>query len=351
MGKSRIRANKKSKSIPQNKADNKAITAGTMDRPETNSRIEYIIIPEFHPNDPRQQISRTPEGSQGYYKVTFVFTIPGKDVFREDLNFVKIMQTGNSLLLVSQNTSYINVSISDGNDNAEILFGCNSSKQISNAQMRIDAPNFVTAERIAYDHIMQQLSFWSYLYDVSIDIAGYEIIEEKTESRKYNFGVVGKFKNFNNLDGFKSVPAYRRFFSAYREGMNSTNAFYQALSFHKVIEGIQAERKREQRRQNGQLAVYANEKLPDNVKDVPIHDELNRHLFQPYLGQSFDLILEKLNTLIRNAIAHLGQLESTLDSDNFDDVNTCLKAIPILRFMAHKMLENDINNISPIIVP
>jgi len=346
MGKSRhSRKSKKSPGGTQKRVVNNP--SATYDRPETNQRIQFTIIPVFSPENPKNKINRLPEGEQGLYKVTYVLAIPGKEVFKDDLDFVKIMQAGTSLLQVKPGT-VLKLSIFNENDNAEILFFSNSSGLISQAEMRIDASNFKEAEKVSHDLIMQQLSYWSYLYDISLDIAGCELIEEKTESKRYHFGVVGKIKPFNKFNGFESVSTYRRFFAAYREGMNATNIFYQALSFYKVIEGVVAERIREKRRTKNEIPIYSNEIFPKNIDNLIFKDELTITSFQPYLEQSFDFVKDQFRELIRNAIAHLSQLEGALDSDSYDDFITCSKSIPVLHYIARIMLENEINKNSTI---
>lgn len=316
-----------------------------IDRPETNSRIQLTSVFEFRPDDPRQQLPRTPFGSQGTYKVTFVLSIPGKNVFRDDLDFAKIMKSGESLLQTAPGIN-LKVEVSNDTTTVEILFMSNSQGQIATAQTRVQAQNFAEAEQIAYDLVAAQLSYWSFAYDVAIDIAGSEVVEEMVESTRYSFGILGKIKPFDKELGGRSEPTYRRFFSAYREGMNSTNPFYQALSFYKVAEGIKAERIRKARRsgthQKGVTPMFGNELFPPHVDDLHLGDELSKASFAPYVGQGFLIVLEKLEELIRNAVAHLSQLDAVLDADRLNDLNISLRAVPVLRYIAREMLENEL---------
>jgi hypothetical protein len=61
--------------------------------------------------------------------------------------------------------------------------------------------------------------------------------------------------------------------------------------------------------------------------------------------QSFKDVHEYYRDLIRNAIAHLSQLDGVIDADSYDDISTCERAIPVLRFMARRMLQNDLDSI------
>lgn len=313
--------------------------------------MQVAYVYEFRPDDPRQQLPRTPDGSEGPYKVTFIISVPGKNVFREELDMGKIMNQGESLLQTPPGL-HLKATLSNENGSAEIIFRSNSKAQIATAQMRIQAKSFVEAEQVAYDFVAPQLSYWSYLYDVAIDITGYEVLEEKTESTKYSFGVLGRVKAFNkeDVEGI-SMPVYRKFFSAYREGMNATNPFYQALSFYKVAEGVKAERVRNARQnrtyQKGVTPTYDDEQFPKSLDEVHVGDVLSKDAFAPYLGQDFLTVLEKFADLIRNAIAHLSQLDAVLDADRFNDVSICYRAIPILRYVAHRMLENELKHYNP----
>jgi len=343
MAKSRNRKKKLNKAANNIPSEKTIIPWATMQRPEINSRIQWTIIPEFPLNDYRAKITRTQQGSHSIYQVNFVFAVPGKDVFKDKLDFRSLMKSGDSLLRVTPGVKFLKSSIFNEVESVEILYSTNSNNRISGAQMRIDAQDFLDAERFAYDLIMPQISFWSFSYNISIDLAGYEVIEENTQSKKYNFGALGKIRLFNdNHETVASFPEYRKFYAAFREGMNATNVFYQALSFYKVTEGIIAERKREQRRTKNDIPTYVNETVPNNIDDIKPIDSLVKLAFKPYTGQSFIMILDSFRELIRNAIAHLSQLDGALNSDKFDDFVTCDKAVPVLHYIARVMLTNEL---------
>src|SRR5579859_634576 len=217
------------------------------ERPDTNRRESLVVVPNFAPSDPKASIPRSPEGSPGVYRVTFVLTIPGKEDFRTELNWAKIMQSGESLLLVPQGLGRLNVKVSNDQDEAEIVFLPNAKMSLATAQIRVTASTFLDAQSQAHNLIMPILSWWSFRYDIALDITGYEVYEEKTEVRKAVFGVIGKAKVLDLAIGGFSKPEYRRVFAAYREGANATNVFYQLLCFYKVIEGVN--KLRTQRRQ------------------------------------------------------------------------------------------------------
>jgi hypothetical protein len=317
-------------------------------RPETSARVKLTVVPHFPDDNPKSKIERSPLGGTGMYRVTFILSLPGKNVFREQLNFVELMQSGESLLQVPMHTP-LAIILSNDTWRAEVSFPINKQGTIANAVMRVNAQSFNDAERTAYDLVSPQLSYWSYLYDVPIDVAGYELYEERTDTRMYFFGsIMGKVKPLALQGSSLSIPEYRRLFSAYREAMNTTNVFYQALSFYKITEGIRALRKRISRRDGISMPVYPDERLPDSADVLPssnVLDELNRESFHPFLGQDFETVLDQFKELIRNAIAHLSQPDGVLDADHFDDTATCSRVIPVLKYIVREMLENEMTRL------
>ena len=89
------------------------------------------------------------------------------------------------------------------------------------------------------------------------------------------------------------------------------------------------------------------EEFPANLAALNLKDELTTVSFQPYLGRDFASVLANLKTQMRHAIAHLSQFEGALDADTYDDVMKCLKAVPVLRYIARKMLDNYLSSSPP----
>ena len=172
------------------------------------------------------------------------------------------------------------------------------------------------------------------------------MVEERTLSHKYVFGILGRTKQFqmSEQDVFQSSPEYRRVFAAYREGMNATNAFYQVLSFYKVAEGIRSLRaERRTQTQDQRLVTYPEERIPEQLEDIGV-DFLETASFKPFLGQKFTRVLDHYRSLIRNAVAHLDPMQNVLDIDRYDDVLTCLIAVPVLRYVARSMIRSELQS-------
>jgi hypothetical protein len=129
--------------------------------------------------------------------------------------------------------------------------------------------------------------------------------------------------------------------SAYREGLNSANAFYQLLCFYKVVEWIRKRRAKEDRRR----VPPESERFPSSAEGLP-PDAFGRRdpfgFFTPYLGKRFGEVHETLRSDVRNAIAHLNPKQTILMADRFDDVARCERVVPVVRFMARRMLLNEI---------
>lgn len=324
-------------------------------RPEANSKIEFTLVPGFPANHPQSKIPRPLSGGRSLYNVTYNLSIPGVDVFKDSFDFEKLSKSGNSLLQLPKG-EFLVIEATGETYKSEIHFLCNSKGILSQAHLRVECDNFEEAERFAHERVSMILSYWSFLFDIGIEISNYLIIEENTGTRKYSVGLVGRVKAFNDENGFKVSPEYRRILASYREAMNSSNLFYQALSFYKVIEGTLNLRKIERRKAKtlikGVEPFEPNEKFPFDINLFPIdklgnyENEVTRKAFTKYLGMNFKEVRDDLKDLIRNAVAHLGDFENVLDADRYDDVVVCSRAIPVLKFISRKMLENDFTKLS-----
>ena len=51
-------------------------------RPETNSKMEFTLVPGFPDNHPKAFIQRSPLGGKSVYEVNFIFSIPGVNTLK-----------------------------------------------------------------------------------------------------------------------------------------------------------------------------------------------------------------------------------------------------------------------------
>ncbi len=206
-------------------------------RPYLNDRVGITVVPEFSSADPRASVSRPPEGSPGIYKVTFVLATPGRATFVTDYDAAKWLRSGESLLMVPRGTK-IRLDIENHPDVREMWFLSNTKGELASAEVTVEASTFLEAERKAYDALALQLSWWSYRYSVAMDISGYKVVEEQTDSVKFVFNVLGRVQALNLDDAQISTPKFRRVLSAYREAMGASNLFYRVICFFNVRKGF-----------------------------------------------------------------------------------------------------------------
>lgn len=356
LSKRRHRPNQKRKKTVRERPASKNQRANTggsgqiqIERPETNERHQFISVPEFAPDDPRSLIPRSPQGTEGFYRVMFVLGIPGKELFFDDQDLNLLRNSGTSLLLmpsgaIFSNVKIVEVSNEQKQETIEVQLARREGK-VASAQIRVYASSFREAERHAFDLVMPILSRLSYEYDVALDVKFYEVLEEKTDVYKCTFGIVGKSKLLGtNLRGL-SKPEFRMVFAAYREAANATNPFYQLLCFYKVIEGVK--KLRASRRETLLAAGLEyreppDERMPGSDADLDFVSPLHREFFQPYLDQKFTRVLDQFRNLLRNAVAHLDPMGDSLVIDDFEDVAQCERAVPIIKYISRMMLHNEL---------
>jgi hypothetical protein len=299
------------------------------------------VVPKYPPDDPRSYPQTTTEGSPGKYKVTCAPAIPGKNHFQDSLNFPQIMGSGESLLWMGKDARESVIDLHNGIKPVPITFSPDQNGSLSQIQLTFDAANFDSAFRIAYDAISPLLSRLSFVYNIAIDIKAYEVEEQKTKTRMWWVAVLGTkiTTNPKTLVQTNISDQLGPILAAYREAMNTTNVFYQVLCYYKVIHACQS-LKGVRLRESSQAREQdePSEQFPDDIKDIPLDDSTHAPHFRPFLGKKFGWVRDQYRGLLRNAIAHLDPQQVSLCSDRLDDVSACLKAIPVLRYMARQLL-------------
>lgn len=124
-------------------------------------------------------------------------------------------------------------------------------------------------------------------------------------------------------------PELRDAFALYREGISSNNPFHSFLTLWKVYENA--------------CSVRIEWRKKNKCADIKVTQEIfpNKFAFEGYIGLTFELAKQKLNTPYRVALAHgnvRGSRPKTAASaSGFMDVSI---RIPIIRYMARVCLEN-----------
>ncbi len=106
------------------------------------------------------------------------------------------MASGESLLVVEPGT-HLRIDIENNPDVPLIWVYANDAGALARAELTVEAQSFWDAEGKSYDALALLLSWWSFAYTVAIDIKGYKVTEERTESRKWVFNALGRIKAFD----------------------------------------------------------------------------------------------------------------------------------------------------------
>lgn len=314
-----------------------------------NWRVGLTIAYTFDSSDPNTPHSKEPEGLPGAYDIRFALSNPGKDSFRDSIDPDAFLASGHSNVIIPANIGDLKATLYDDNgENVEIIIYHDQEGALTQARLRLEAQSFDDAEHVAYDLVMPLLSSWSYHLDVALDVAGYKITEETTQSFRIVLGVVGKAKSFSPPP-YQSTPEFRTLFASYREAMNATNVFHQFLCFFKVIEGsynLRAVRKGKALALGKPYTDPPNEQIPQTLRDLGIPEDPHEEYFSPYLGKKFTAVRDDLRSLIRNALAHCDPTGSSGDpllADRFEDVRRCTLAILVTKFIARTLLDDEIH--------
>ena len=318
----------------------------TLPRPEMSTTYTFTTVSEFAPGSPQAAIPRPPEGSPGIYTVTFILSLPGQQMYRASISHDDLVQSGDSLLLIP-GIKRIDLDFQPLDEQTPAAYVAlpNQRGALATLSMQLQAANATDAQRVAFNHIMSFLSWWSYHEDVALEVAAWEAREEATQTTHLTVGLLGKERASRGVSQKPVTPILRRFLSSYREGLGATNGFYRVLCFYRVIEGVTKQRNARlgRHRAAGQEYRGPTEAIPPDDAEFPISDPIERKLFSPYFGRSFTYVRDKLRPTLRNAIAHLDPARDVLVADNFDDTAQCVQAIPVLKYIAREMLRHEID--------
>lgn len=313
-----------------------------LERPETNELRVLTIVPIYAESDSRSRLEPNPAGGTGRYEVIFVLGTPGSDTFHESLDLSALESSGDSLIVTGRSdVAEVRVELIPADHGMsqlpEIRIRTNKQGALAQARVSVEAQDFDSAQRLAYEVVAPLFSRWSFELDVAIEINGYQATELATGSARYTCGLAGKRKVLNpERVGPVSIGPESRFLATYREALNSTNTFHQAIAFYKVTEGVQRRRiarRKQAREQREPIPKSPVERFPSDPEQLGISDQLTRDLFRPYLGRSFGDALDEMRATIRNAGAHLDPEDDVLNADNYADLANCRVATTILHYI------------------
>jgi hypothetical protein len=303
-----------------------------------SGRYDLLVVSEFPPGDSRNSDPTRPDGEPGFYLVTFVLAPPGDRTYRADVDFTTLMNGGDSLIETGPEAR-IGVRHPIAKD-VELRLDGNVAGRLAKVSLKVSAEGFTDAAHQAKSIVLPYVSWVSYRHDVAVAVAGYEVLETRSEARQWSFGWLGRIQYFNAAPEAPVDPVLRRLLAAYREGLTATSPLWQVLSLYKVVEG--AFKARNVTRSANTLGWGLVERIPGKVEEVRGLDGEMLASMEPYLGRKFTDVRDELRPLLRNAIAHLDP-EGSIDSDQPATEAACEQAVAVLKYMAREVIRTELN--------
>lgn len=304
--------------------------------------LKVVPVPVVNGSETDSELEALRDGSPGQYEVTYVLTTPGTGVVGGTTT-EKVTESGDSVLQFPPGLPGIAIEFWDDTRRVEARCYPNRRRRLAKVQILFSASCRGEAEKLAFDLIIPMLSWLSYRYDVPLDVKACVVVEVSTEVAGYTINVQGKPRELQVGEQWTSRKPFRAVLSSYREAMNSTNVFYQALCYYKVIEGCYKLRdtRRKSTLDSGAQWLQPNEEVPSTQDGLPDFAKRQAEALQPYFGRKFRAVQGDLRKVIRNAVAHLDPFGDSLMIDRYDDVDKCREAIPVLRLISRTLIDNE----------
>lgn len=271
------------------------------------------------------------------YDVTFVLGIPGVNSVTAHAQMDRDHAGGDSLLRGPGLA--IQLQAEDHAVEAKVLR--NRAGRLAQVRLTIGANDFNAAEKEANDLVMPVLSLLAFEADTPLEVQAILMTEQSSQTVRVSALMMGSDQPAPEVQNLMT-PDLRPLLATYREGLNSTSPFYQALSFFKVMEGtatfhtkrIRAASKAGDPVPDDPLAT----RLPTKADDLPDLVDFERDPFVPYLGKTFGEVQGSVVDTVRNAIAHLTPGRPLRVPDYYDDLSACREVVPVLRYIARQLI-------------
>ncbi len=150
-------------------------------RPRMSGRYDLLVVSEFPPGDSRNSDPTRPDGEPGLYLVTFVLAPPGDRTYRADVDFTTLMNGGDSLIETGPEAR-IGVRHPIAKD-VELRLDGNVAGRLAKVSLKVSAEGFTDAAHQAKSIVLPYVSWVSYRHDVAVPVAGYEVLETRSEAR------------------------------------------------------------------------------------------------------------------------------------------------------------------------
>jgi hypothetical protein len=127
---------------------------------------------------------------------------------------------------------------------------------------------------------------------------------------------------------------------------------YQALSYYKIVEGAATygvNRARAVAKAGGPVApdVLDSRRVPTDLNHIPNLPEGQVQPASRFGGLSFREFKDQIEDTIRNAVAHLTPGREVRVADYLDDVQACREVVPILRYIARTLIQDELALLPP----
>jgi hypothetical protein len=286
-------------------------------------------------------------GSPGRYDVIFVLGVPGVGTVATNLDWDSIASRGDSLLEGTGLQIELLNPDSGATHVAQIV--PNRGGHLAQVRLMVTGQDFASAEREAHNEVMSLLSRIAFEVDTPLEVVAVLMTEQATQTRSMGATVVGSVQPAPECAGLMT-PELRPFLAAYREGLNSNSPLYQALSFYKVIEGVDSfgknRRRAEARAAQSVSPDPMDTAIPAGPELLPDATQWAQEAFTPFLGKTFTEIKSSVEKTVRNAVVHLSPGQAVRVADYLQDIEACREITPILRYMARSLIRTELSALS-----
>jgi hypothetical protein len=324
---------------------------------------QRIIVQPIFKDGPFDLNPVTLAGQHGQYRVQFLLSRPGYTIAKErEYAFIDNL-VGTSYLKIAKPEAergphdVEKIVIQVQGKNYRIVGSPAKDGLLGKITVELEAANANAAEREAYGALAPSLSLWSLNADIPIHIETIQVTDLRTLVNSLRV-VAPQFEMNFAAGPSQSREEFCQYASIYREGLNTSSAFYRFLCFYKIIESLIAKRGREARaKKNAGLdpkRLY--EVVPEKNIDLLAllkrlypwrlgrnQQSVDQMFPKEVLGEKVTAIRDKHFRPMRLGIAHalLDTGEITVILDNMDHIQEVNKWLPLCRICARWMLLSD----------
>jgi hypothetical protein len=327
------------------------------------------VMNQFPSEDPRSLVP--PGGAPGMYEVVFVLKRPGFPLIGERQVSFSSGLLGDSHLAICR-PAFVPLGGPDvdriliksvGDDGQfEFIGTANQRGFLGKLTSRpLQARDRFHAEEIAFRALAPSLSEFSLQLDIPLEIAQIETKDLFTENCHVTFTV--PFPNVPMVVAplSKTRSDFRGVASLYREALNANSPVYQFLCLFKIIEALQARRKKLQRDARRGGTGYTPppiEEFPRSYGEIRAWLDALFYVRPPWdltaldsavppevRGRLFDEVITELLNPLRVNVAHAlfedAGREITISCDDLLDTRKIAKLVPLTKCIARRMLKTD----------